>query len=163
LQERSALLKWAVGIALCAWLAFVPALTAWRLRDAIPVVLGQENPERYLSRTFAGYDAMKWASENTPQNSYFAVYGEPRDFYLKRRYFWADDAHNNLIDYSKIQTGAQLVTALKAQGATHVLWNTRAEQNGGFGGPPPQMNEAIERGLLTEIFEARGYRVFRIK
>jgi hypothetical protein len=162
LQQRSALLKWTIGIALCAWLAFVPALTAWRLRDAIPVALGQENPEVYLSRTFAGYDAMKWASENTPRDSYFAIYGEPRDFYLKRRYFWADDAHNNLIDYSQIQTGAQLVAALKKQGANYVLWNTRAEQNGGFGGPPPQIHEAIERGLLTEVYEARGYRVLRI-
>jgi hypothetical protein len=156
------MLKWTIGIALCAWLAFVPVLTAWRLRDAIPVALGQENPERYLSRTFAGYDAMRWASENTPPNSYFAIYGEPRDFYLQRRYFWADDPHNNLIDYSQIHNDQQLIAALKAQGATHVLWNTRYEKNGGFGAPQPLLEKAIEQDLVTEIYEARGYRVLRI-
>ena len=147
---------------LVAWLAFVPALTAWRLRDVIPVALGQENPEVYLTRSFAGYAAQKWASENTPENAYFAIYGEPRNFYLKRKYFWADDAHNNLIDYSQIQNGAQLVAALKKLGATHVFWNTRAAQNGGFGDAPPQMTDALERGLVSEIHEARGYRVLRI-
>jgi len=162
LQQRSAILKLTIGLTLCAWLIFVPVLTAWRLRDAIPVALGQENPEIYLSRTFAGYDAMKWSSENTPVNSNFAIYGEPRDFYLKRKYFWADDPHNNLIDYAAVQTGAQLVSALKKLGATHVLWNTQPERNGGFGGPPPQMAEAVSSDAMTPIFEAKGYRILKI-
>lgn len=162
LQERGPLLKWTAGIALTAWLVFVPVLTAWRLRDAIPVALGQEAPEIYLTRTFAGYDAMDWASKNTGATATFAIYGEPRNFYLKRKYFWADDPHNNLVDYTQVVSGRALIDALKKLGATHILLNTRAAQNGGFGGPPPHFEDAMKSGLISEIYEARGYRVLRI-
>ena len=74
---------------------------------------------------------MQWASENTPNNARFAVYGESRCFYLKRDYFFADDANNNLIDYEKIKSAADLLAALREQGATHVLWNTVPGENGG--------------------------------
>lgn len=162
LQQRSALLQWVAGIALVAWLLFVPLLTWHRLGDAVPVALGQVQPTAYLERTFAGYSAMDWASKNTDGDAVFAVFGEPRNFYLQRRYFWGDDAHNNLLDFSKMPSGREFVAQLKEQGATHVLWNTRAAQNGGFGGPPPQIEEALAQGLLSEIYEARGYRVLRI-
>ena len=105
---------------------------------------------------------MDWASKNTDANAVFAVFGEPRNFYLQRHYFWGDDAHNNLLDFRRINTGPQFVAALKEQGATHVLWNMDAAKNGGFGGPPIQINEAIGNGQLTEIYEMRGYRVLRI-
>lgn len=163
LENRSVFLKWTAAIAFTAWLVFVPLLTAWRLRDVIPVVLGQQNPEPFLARTFAGWSAMEWASQHTPNDAVFAIYGEPRNYYLKRKYFWADASHSTLIDYPQIHNGAQLVEALKKQGATHLLCNTRAAQNGGFGGPPPEVEEAIEGGLLAELHEARGYRVLRIE
>ncbi len=162
MQERGALLRTVAGIALVAWLLFVPRLTLWRLGDVVPVALGQANPQEYVERMFGGYNAMHWASKNTDENAVFAIFGEPRNFYLKRRYFWGDDAHNNLIDFSKIKSGRDFIAALKEQKATHVLWNTRAAQNGGFGGPPPQIEEAIAQDLLTEIYESRGYRVLRI-
>lgn len=163
MESRSAFLRWTVAVALTAWLVFVPALTAWRLRDVVPVVLGEQTPQEFLSRAFAGFDAMTWASKNTPPDAVFAVYGEPRNFYLKRKYFWADHSHHTLIDYPNIHNGEQLIEALKKQGATHLLWNTRAAQNGGFGGPPDEIEEALEQKLLTELYEARGYRVFQLK
>jgi hypothetical protein len=162
LAARSALLKWTCALALAAWFVFVPANTLWRMRDVLPVVTGAEAPEYFLTRTFPGYAAMQWASQNTPPGARFAVYGEPRCFYLQRDYFFADDAHNNLIDYAAIHSGTDLMHALEKLGATHVLWNTEAARNGGFGGPPPQLEEAVNDGLLQQIFEARGYRVYRI-
>ncbi len=162
MQERGVLLKWVVGVTLVAWLLFVPRLTLWRLGDVVPVAAGQANPQEYVERMFGGYNAMDWASKNTDENALFAIFGEPRNYYLKRRYFWGDDAHNNLLDFSKMQTGREFIAQLKEQGATHVLWNTRAAQNGGFGGPPPQIEEAVAQGLLTEIYESRGYRVLKI-
>jgi hypothetical protein len=162
MQERGMLLRWTVGVALVSWLLFVPRLTLWRLGDVVPVALGQADPQEYVGRMFGGYNAMEWASKNTDENALFAIFGEPRNYYLKRRYFWGDDAHNNLLDFSKMQSGRQFIQELKNQKATHVLWNTRAAQNGGFGGPPPQIEEAIAQGLLSEIYESRGYRVLRI-
>jgi hypothetical protein len=123
------------------------------------VISGSETPEAYLNRTFRAYPMMRRASQDMPENARIAVYGEPRTFYLDRDYFWADDQHNNLIDYARVQNGADLVVALRAQGATHVFWQ---EEGGVFGPPLEPMRNAIERGLLEQIFEARGVRVYRI-
>lgn len=162
LIERGALMKWTCALALAAWFIFVPAHTLHRMRDVLPVVMGNAQPEQYLMRTFSAYDAQGWASQNTPSKAVFAIYGEPRNFYLKRKYFWADDPHNNLIDYSAIRTGEDLANALREQGATHVLWNTQPERSGGFGGPPPQVEDADSQGLLKLLYESRGYRVYEI-
>jgi hypothetical protein len=105
---------------------------------------------------------MRWASTNTPPNARFAVYGEPRCFYLERDYFWADDPHNNLIDYGKLRSGDDLVQALRGLGTTHVLWNAEPGTNGGFGGPPELIKEAISRERLVLQHEARGYRIYSI-
>ena len=108
---------------------------------------------------------MQWMNANTPASARVAVYGEPRDFYLNRAYFWADDAHNELIDYPRIATGAQLAAALKSQGATHVLANFDAARNGGaFGPPQPLFDEMVSSGAAALVFDnARGYRVYRLK
>ena len=161
--SRSRLLKWTTALALAAWLGFTPLLTLWNGRGVLPIVLGQQTPSDYLSRNFTGYDAMIWVSANTPANARVAVYGEPRCFYLQRDYFWADDMHNNLIDYSKVKTGDDFVRELAAQRATHVLWNTVPAQNGGTGAPPSQIQVAIEQGLLSPLYQARGYHVFQIR
>ncbi|HEX8237432.1 MAG TPA: phospholipid carrier-dependent glycosyltransferase [Abditibacteriaceae bacterium] len=160
--NRSAVLKWTTGLALAAWLLFTPLFTLTKASSTLPVIFGQETPDAYLTRTFSGYAAMRWASTNTPPNARFAVYGEPRCFYLQRDYFWADDPHNNLIDYNAIKTGADFVAALRAQRATHILVNTRPGSNGGFGSPPPQMQQAIDGGLVRQLDEARGYIVYEI-
>jgi hypothetical protein len=54
------------------------------------------------------------------------------------------------------------LAALREQRATHVLVNTRPESNGGFGSPPPQMQEAIESGLVRQLHVSRGYAVYEV-
>lgn len=162
LSERSTLLKWTGAITLATWLTFVPIHTLHRLRYVLPVVIGAEQPEDFLIRSFPGYSAMQWANKNTPRVARFAVYGEPRCFYLEREYFWADDPHNNLIDYWRFQTVSGFVYALRRLGANYVLWNTDPEHTGGFGSPPPQLEMAINEGRLKLLFESRGYRIYRI-
>jgi hypothetical protein len=159
---RSAILKWIMALALTSWLLFTPYFYLVKAASTLPVVFGQETPEAYLTRTFSGYPAIRWASDNTPPNARFAAYGEPRLYYLQRDYFWADDPHNNLIDYNAIKTGADFVAALREQRATYILVNTRTESNGGFGSPPSQMQEAIDNGLVRQLYEARGYFVYEI-
>jgi hypothetical protein len=160
--RRSALLKWSATVALAAWMLFAPAYDLWLARDEFSVITGARSPEDYLQHTLPPYEVMHWASTNTPASARFAVYGEPRCFYLERDYFWADQLHNLLLDYSTVHTGADLVRALKARGATHVIWNQTPDRNGGVFGPPPQISEAIDEGLLVRIYEARNYVVLRL-
>ncbi|PQV64589.1 Dolichyl-phosphate-mannose-protein mannosyltransferase [Abditibacterium utsteinense] len=151
------------ALGLTLWLVFSPALIVWRARANFAVLSGARTPTDYLRRSFSGFAAMDYANQNTPKDAKFAVYGEPRCFYLDRNYFWADDPHNNLINYAALKNGAALARALSALGATHVLWNTQAGQNGGVFAPPqPLMDEAIEAGNLIFVVDVRGYRIYRI-
>jgi hypothetical protein len=106
---------------------------------------------------------MQWANTNTPANAVFAIYGEPRCFYLQKKYFWADDPHNNIIDYPNIKTGQELIDALKEQQTSYVLWDTEPARTGGTFGPPSQMQQAIDAGLAHEVYAANGYKIFKIK
>lgn len=146
------------------WLLWSPYYTLQNNRSSFGVLSGAQTPADYLRRTFPGFEAMNTANQTTPKKAVFAVFGEPRCFYLDRNYFWGDDPHNNLLDYTKIKTGAGFVRALRGLGATHVLWNTRPGQNGGFGGPPrPLMDEAIaDDQLILVTDEMRGYRIYRM-
>lgn len=159
------LARWIGGAGLAAWLLFAPLFVALQARGSWSVISGAQTPENYLTRTFAGTSAMHWINTNAPTDARVAVYGEPRDFYLNRSYFWADDAHNQLIDYPKIATGAQLAAALKAQGATYILLNFAAASNGGVFGPPqPLFDEMVSSGEAELLFDnQRGYRVYRLR
>jgi hypothetical protein len=157
--SRSKILKYSTGFCLTLWFLLTPILTLKDGLSALDVTFGFVTPQEYLSRSFAPYDAMRRASTETPEKARFAVYGEPRTLYLERDYFWADDPHNNLIDYAQIKNGADFIKALKTQGATHIFWNTRPA----FGGPPPQMQQAIEESLVELLFEEKGCRVYRIR
>jgi hypothetical protein len=157
--SRSKVLKYSTALCLTAWFLLTPLLTLRDGMNALDVAFGLVSPKEYLSRSFAPYDAMRRASIETPKEARFAVYGEPRTLYLERDYFWADDPHNNLIDYAQIKSGADFIQALKAQGATHIFWNTQPA----FGGPPPQVQQAIDDALLQLLFEEKGCRVYRIR
>lgn len=161
--RRSPIIKIIGGAALLGWFLFVPFLVCFRASYQFPVLLGAETPENYLARTFSAYPAMVFLNQNTPLESKIAVFGESRDFYLERDYFWADDAHNNLVDYSQISDGAALAKALKALGATYLLSNTAAGTNGGGFGPPQGLiDDATKRGALDFLVDLRGYRIYRI-
>ncbi len=148
---------------LLCWFAFAPYWLIHTNRPAWAVVLGAQTSKEYQRRAFSGFAAMDYANQTTPKTAKFAVFGEPRCFYLDRAYFWADDPHNNLIPYEKLRTSADFARALRALGATHVLWNVDFQRNGGFGVPPqPLMDEAIASGELILVIELRGYRIHRL-
>ncbi len=76
--------------------------------------------------------------------------------------FFADMLHNRLVDETKIRTAKDWIKALRANGATHVLWNSIPERNGGAGGPPLQLLPAESENLPRLISESRGYRIYEI-
>jgi hypothetical protein len=160
--------RWVGGLGLALWFGLAPAFVTWRAAPNFAVLSGAISGEDYLRRFFPGYAAMDWANKNTPTEAKFAVYGEPRCFYLDRAYFWADDQHNQLIDYSKLKSGADFARALRDLGATHVLWNLNLDyaRNGGVYGPPGLIEDAIARGdLQLQLDEnaGRGYRVYSLR
>jgi hypothetical protein len=153
--ERSVWLKGVTLFALLGWFAFTPMLT-WHNALQRRVVVGAEMTDAFLRRTFAPYASMQWLNLKAPRAN-VAVYGEPRTFYLQTRYFWADDAHNNVVDYGRVRDGQTLVAELRRLETTHVLWNTR----GPFGPPVEAINDAIARNLLTPRFEVNAWRYSR--
>ncbi len=151
------------AVFLACWFVFAPLWLLHNNRSNWGVLSGAQTPTAYLSRAFSGFDAMNYANQNLSPDAKIAVFGEPRCFYLNRAYFWADDAHNDLIDYAALRNGADFARALKKLGATHVLWNTKWKENGGvFDAPQPLMDNAIAAGNLTLITDLRGYRIYRI-
>ncbi len=156
--------RWIGGAGLVAWLGFAPLFIAYSARGNFGVISGAQTPDDYLTRTFSGYGAMQWINANAPADARVAIYGEPRDFYLNRPYFWADDPHNELIAYPTIATGAQLAAALKGQGATYILWNAEPARNGGVFGPPqPQFDQMVSSGAAEFLIDIRGCRVYRLR
>jgi hypothetical protein len=160
--SKRPILKYVAVGGTALWLLFGPYYTATQMSATWPVVLGWITPDEYLKRTTPPYEIMKWASENTPKHARFALYGEPRTFYLNRDYWWADDAHNNLIDYSLIQDADDFVKALRSQKSTHIIVNREAGRNGGFGEPPAHLQAAVEAGQVKQLHETRGYAVYEI-
>lgn len=105
--------------ALFGVLVMLPAV-----RDAWPVVSGEETTDRYLSRTLPIYEAEKWLNENAPVRSKVALFGDTRGFYLDRDYVWADWGHNTRFT-RRFDSVDEFVSYLKAQGITHALVNFR--------------------------------------
>ena len=158
--RRGTILKTATAACFVLWLFIAPLLTLWNARNMGPILAGRETPDQYLRRSFTGYDAMTWASQNanTPADARFAVWGEPRCFYLQRDYFFADTIHNTLVNNS-----APLLPQLKKLRATHVLINRQAERNSGVGAAPATWEELVNRGDASRIYSAYGYDVYQLR
>lgn len=165
LQRPVLRLGLASAIAACC----ATALTLCALNGAASwsVAAGSRQPGEWLASSFSGWKAMSWINTNTPAGDGVAVWGEPRCLYLDRRYFFADDPHNNLLDYSRLQDWPALKAALKKLGANWVLWNVDAKLNGGGFGLSDEdelgarVARLIEQNAAPQ-FEARGYRVYRL-
>ena len=61
---------------------------------AVPVVLGQQPPERYLARRLGPLaTAQLWINANTRSTARVALFDDPRGYYLDRPYAWAEPNH----------------------------------------------------------------------
>ncbi len=161
LLRRGALLKNLLGAIVALWCVISLRIFSINNNYVWPVVSGQAASRDWLTRVMPPYRAQNWINENLPAAAVVAIWGEPRDFYVQRAYFWADDAHNQLIDYQKARDWPELSRQLKALGATHILWNTRPETNGGALGLSPETGALIEKNA-KRLQEFGGYRVYKI-
>ena len=160
--KRSTLLKLTAGLCLASWCLLTPVLLVSNARVTWAVILGVEEPEAYLARTFSAYPMCQWISQNTPVEAVLAVYGEPRGYYLHRRYFFADAMHSTLVGEDQLKNADEWISSLHSLGAGYLLWNSTPERNGGVGGPPRFIDAAIRGEKLQLLYEDRGYRVYKI-
>ena len=99
-------------------------------QDPVKVVLGIQSRNEYLmtqrpSHVSPYYSAAEWINRSTPKTSRVMVLGDPRGFFLKRRFISSPPG-----DYSAIvkmaqeaKTGEDLYAALKREGFTHFIFN----------------------------------------
>ncbi len=160
LLERP-LLRLLLSGVLGLWCVVSLGLSALNSTSSWDVVLGRRQPVEWLASTFPGWKAMSWINLHVPENEGVAVWGEPRCLYLDRKYLWADDPHNNLLDYSRLRDWPSLKAALNKLGTSWILWNTNAGRNGGVFGPSAEVARLIEANAHFQ-FEARGYRVYSL-
>ncbi|MEN6356320.1 MAG: glycosyltransferase family 39 protein [Armatimonadota bacterium] len=137
---------WTVFIltAIFGILTLYPAVT-----NAVPVVLGRESRDEYLSRTLDIYPADQWINENLPGSAKIALFGDTRGFYLDRAYVWADPGHNSEFTRN-YASSEELVRYLKSRGVTHVMINYRFFPKRGKG--TQAIYDAIDKGLFEQIF-----------
>ncbi len=111
------LCRLASGAALAACPLWVGARAAQRL----PVVLGLESREAFLTRRCEPYAADAWLNALGASGRTVRVFlAGCRGYYLDVPYVEAHDAHA-YVDYAKEATMASLVRRARAEGLTHIL------------------------------------------
>jgi 4-amino-4-deoxy-L-arabinose transferase-like glycosyltransferase len=125
LRQARKELRWPAMVAIVLVCVLSLATLAFLVSDALPVALGMETREAYLTRTLDGLYAMARVVNSLPSGSKVIMYGETRGFYFDTAYMWGDPGHHNMIAYDRLAGPAQLVDRYKALEVTHVLMTTQ--------------------------------------
>jgi len=132
----------------------------------ITAAVGLQSQEDYLRANLDEYRAVEWINQNLLADATVITLGEPRGFYLRRNYLWADPGHSALIDYAHITDEADLVRAwLVTLGATHALiapqvLDAAARGDHGF---PEVLRRAIEGHWLVPLSRQNGWTVWMLR
>ncbi len=143
-------------VAVAAMLALPVYICALLLASTL---LAPADDDAYLALQLESYPVIKWANANLPPTAKIATYGEPRCYYLKIPYFWADPVHNLIINYAKLADAEDLLEAYRRVGVTHLLINRTWLK---LGASPQQRRveqmwrELLEEGKLRIVREAAG-------
>ncbi|HWA81786.1 MAG TPA: glycosyltransferase family 39 protein [Fimbriimonadaceae bacterium] len=93
-----------------------------RFDGQVQVATGQVNVDQYMSATTKFYEPAQYLNQDA-KGGRVALYDEVFGFLLDVPYLWANPGHSNELGYDKMQTGEDLVAALKREGITHVYVN----------------------------------------
>jgi len=134
------------------------------IAPAVPVVLGQESQDAYLSRTLPDlYPALQFVNM-LPKDSRVAFLQEVRGFYADRDYFWANPLQHNLIPYESFADGAAMVKFMRERlRITHVLINRNFARGSEEETWYRLLHDAVQRGALVPLYDARGVAVYSIQ
>ena len=99
-------------------------------RDKLDVFLGKKDYGQYLTHKVVSYPSppysgIEYINQHTPEDSGVILYGEPRGFYLRRRYRTASDDQPSLLEVwaNGSATPEILRARLKAEGVNYILIN----------------------------------------
>lgn len=99
-------------------------------RTKLDVFLGKKDFAQYLTHTVISYPSPPYAgieyiNQRAPKESGVILYGEPRGFYLRRRYRTASDDQASLLEVwaNGSTTPEMLRSRLKAEGVDYILIN----------------------------------------
>ncbi len=123
-DHRALRLSWVVGVVVSLVLIvtlFMEGYTFLAARPFAPLV-GLESSDDYLTRRLGFYvDAMRYTNERLPDKSRTLYMWEPRGYY-GQSHALADTAFDNLSQLrARYGTVAQALTALRADGVTHIM------------------------------------------
>lgn len=110
---------WAAGL----WAVTALILCLLQSLPALPVVLGLQSRDDYLSLNLDIAEPSRFIRENLPTDAKIAMYGEVRSFYFDRDVFWAEMAHSDFFDYTKMRGPQDLLKRYHELGITHVFLN----------------------------------------
>jgi len=141
---------------LCLLLTFPLALSVYRNIDSAKVVLGIESEDNYLTVNERSFSISKYINETLAPSVKVMVVNEPNTFYVDRPhkrelYWWIFTRYDK-----KYESPEEIMSALKADGYSHVLYASYETDDGGYGKDlritKLMKKESFKRKFLEEIY-----------
>jgi hypothetical protein len=89
----------------------------------VDVLSGAVTARDYAARSVESVPAFEFLNAQTPRDAGVALFGEPRGFYLNRRYLWAEQGHSLYVPYRSFRSPDDLRHWFLNHGYTFVLVN----------------------------------------
>ncbi len=93
-----------------------------QLDDQLPVVLGRESRDEYLTKRVPFFGASMALNESCKDGK-VALYDEVFGYFLDVPYFWANPGHSTFIPYESLVDGLDYAAWMKSHGFTHAYVN----------------------------------------
>jgi hypothetical protein len=142
MNPRYGLVLFAVASLLCGFVAHRLASTSWPpvrvlflggflltallnlawsyslARPYVPVALGIEGRDVFLTRTEANYRLFRYVNDNTPEDARLLLQGIVKGYYCERDYLW-DHPHQSVLGYEG-KSVDELYRRLRQLGVSHI-------------------------------------------
>lgn len=131
-ETVSANRAWRLPVALFAALSFVFGLAplAGYVTPLVPVALGRESPQAFLSRREPLYRLSLEANRLVPPTGRILLLQETRGAWLRVPYMWGNPSQNALIPWKELRDVPAMNAELRRHGITHVIVNWNATSAG---------------------------------
>lgn len=91
--------------------------------EQIKVLMGLKTPDSYCSKRLPHYQGCQFLNRFMTTQDKVLLFGENRGYYLDQSYQWGDPQLQKVIDFSRIQTAAELAEILQTQKINWVLYH----------------------------------------
>jgi hypothetical protein len=136
----------------------------WLFGGQIPVAIGAETHDEYLSQALNIYPICRDINSTLPENSKLMLMDDTRGFYIDRDYMWGIGNHN-LITPQEVAKPETLDAAFHRLGITHLLFapSIRHAVESGQGDREKSLRALISQGKLQQILVDKGFAVYALE